>query len=123
MVLSTHFMDEADLLGDRIAIMANSELQCCGSSFFLKKRYGAGYHLIMEKSSQCKPNEVTDMLREYIPELDIYTNIGSELTYILAENSVSLFEEMLKRLETDGEQLGINNFGISLTTLEEVFMK
>lgn len=39
-LLTTHFMDEADLLGDRIAIMAGGELQCCGSSFFLKKKYG-----------------------------------------------------------------------------------
>lgn len=39
-ILSTHFMDEADLLGDRIAIMAEGEVQCCGSSLFLKKNYG-----------------------------------------------------------------------------------
>lgn len=39
-LLTTHFMDEADLLGDRIAIMANGELQCCGSSLFLKQKYG-----------------------------------------------------------------------------------
>lgn len=39
-ILSTHFMDEADLLGDRIAIMADGELKCCGSSMFLKKKYG-----------------------------------------------------------------------------------
>ncbi|RHZ01022.1 hypothetical protein DYB31_010702, partial [Aphanomyces astaci] len=31
-VLTTHFMDEADILGDRIAIMAEGELRCCGSS-------------------------------------------------------------------------------------------
>jgi ATP-binding cassette subfamily A (ABC1) protein 3 len=40
MVLSTHFMDEADLLGDRIAIMANGVVQCCGTSLFLKTKYG-----------------------------------------------------------------------------------
>ncbi len=40
MVLSTHFMDEADLLGDRIAIMAEGVVQCCGSSLFLKSKYG-----------------------------------------------------------------------------------
>jgi ABC-type multidrug transport system ATPase subunit len=40
MILSTHFMDEADLLGDRIAIMADGQLQCCGSSLFLKGKYG-----------------------------------------------------------------------------------
>ena len=39
-ILSTHFMDEADLLGDRIAIMADGQLQCCGSSMFLKHIYG-----------------------------------------------------------------------------------
>ena len=40
MILTTHFMDEADLLGDRIAIMANGVIQCCGSSLFLKSKYG-----------------------------------------------------------------------------------
>jgi len=40
MVLTTHFMDEADLLGDRIAIMVDGQLQCCGSPLFLKKKYG-----------------------------------------------------------------------------------
>ena len=39
-ILSTHFMDEADLLGDRIAILANGRLQCFGTSMFLKKKYG-----------------------------------------------------------------------------------
>lgn len=33
-LLTTHYMDEADLLGDRIAIMASGQIQCCGISFF-----------------------------------------------------------------------------------------
>lgn len=39
-LLTTHFMDEADLLGDRIGILAQGQLQCCGSSLFLKRKYG-----------------------------------------------------------------------------------
>uniref|UniRef100_A0A671GB12 ABC transporter domain-containing protein n=1 Tax=Rhinolophus ferrumequinum TaxID=59479 RepID=A0A671GB12_RHIFE len=39
-LLTTHYMDEADVLGDRIAIMVKGALQCCGSSFFLKQIYG-----------------------------------------------------------------------------------
>lgn len=39
-LLTTHFMDEADLLGDRIAIMADGRLKCSGSSLFLKSRCG-----------------------------------------------------------------------------------
>jgi energy-coupling factor transporter ATP-binding protein EcfA2 len=48
-LLTTHFMDEADLLGDRIAIMAEGELKCAGSSLFLKSRYGAGYTFTLVK--------------------------------------------------------------------------
>jgi ATP-binding cassette subfamily A (ABC1) protein 3 len=39
-ILTTHFMDEADILGDRIAIMADGVVKCCGTSMFLKKLYG-----------------------------------------------------------------------------------
>ncbi len=42
-LLTTHFMDEADLLGDRIAIMAEGQLRTAGSSMFLKTRFGVGY--------------------------------------------------------------------------------
>ena len=35
--------DEADLLGDRIAIMADGQLRCCGSSLFLKSRLAASF--------------------------------------------------------------------------------
>ena len=43
-------MDEADILGDRIAIMAEGQLRCAGSSLFLKKHFGVGYQLTIEKS-------------------------------------------------------------------------
>uniref|UniRef100_A0A3B4AE01 ATPase AAA-type core domain-containing protein n=1 Tax=Periophthalmus magnuspinnatus TaxID=409849 RepID=A0A3B4AE01_9GOBI len=36
-ILSTHHMDEADILGDRIAIISHGKMRCCGSSLFLKK--------------------------------------------------------------------------------------
>lgn len=34
-LLTTHSMDEADVLGDRIAIMANGSLKCCGRYFII----------------------------------------------------------------------------------------
>lgn len=42
-ILTTHSMEEADILGDRIAIMARGVLRCIGTSIRLKARYGAGY--------------------------------------------------------------------------------
>lgn len=48
-LLSTHHMDEADLLGDRIAIISHGKLKCCGSPLFLKGAYGDGYRLTLVK--------------------------------------------------------------------------
>ena len=39
-ILTTHYMDEADELGDRIGIMAGGNMVCVGSSMFLKARFG-----------------------------------------------------------------------------------
>uniref|UniRef100_A0A4W6E0C7 P-type phospholipid transporter n=1 Tax=Lates calcarifer TaxID=8187 RepID=A0A4W6E0C7_LATCA len=46
-ILSTHHMDEADILGDRIAIISHGKMRCCGSSLFLKKCFGSGYYLTL----------------------------------------------------------------------------
>jgi len=51
-ILTTHYMDEADILGDRIAIMAEGKVQCTGSSLFLKNRYGVGYNLVIAKKTR-----------------------------------------------------------------------
>lgn len=48
-ILSTHYMDEAELLGDRIAIISQGRLRCCGSPLFLKARLGTGYYLTLVK--------------------------------------------------------------------------
>ena len=50
-------MDEADILGDRIGIMAAGRLVCLGSTMFLKKRYGVGYNMTMLKETK-DPNHM-----------------------------------------------------------------
>ena len=51
-ILTTHYMDEADVLGDRIGIMASGKILCLGTSLFLKDRYGAGFKLTIVKKSK-----------------------------------------------------------------------
>lgn len=42
-ILTTHSMEEADILGDRIGIMAKGRLRCIGTSIRLKSRFGTGF--------------------------------------------------------------------------------
>lgn len=121
-ILSTHFMDEADVLGDRIAIMHEGKLKCYGSSHFLKKEFGDGYSLTFEKSQLCNVKEVTRMLEEFIPNIEMTANVGTELSFKLPERHSKVFESMLSKVEEQSEKLGILGYGISVTSLEEVFL-
>lgn len=51
-ILTTHFMDEADYLGDRIAIMSSGKLAAIGSNVFLKNKFGSGYNMGIVKVSR-----------------------------------------------------------------------
>lgn len=44
-LLTTHSMEEADVLGDRIAIMKGGRLAALGNSLHLKRKFGDGYHV------------------------------------------------------------------------------
>jgi len=46
-VLTTHFLDEAEILSDRIAIMAAGRLRCVGRLFFLGLGLGLGLGLTL----------------------------------------------------------------------------
>ncbi len=39
-VLTTHYMDEADYLGDRIVMMVGGQIKCSGTPMYLKTKYG-----------------------------------------------------------------------------------
>lgn len=67
MILTTHFMDEADILGDRVAIMAHGKLQCVGSPYFLKRHYGVGYTLVVVKDNDFDQDKCTELINDYIP--------------------------------------------------------
>uniref|UniRef100_A0A8W4FMP3 ATP binding cassette subfamily A member 14 n=1 Tax=Sus scrofa TaxID=9823 RepID=A0A8W4FMP3_PIG len=122
-LLTTHHMDEADFLGDRIAIMAKGYLKCCGSSIFLKKTYGVGYHIIMVKEPHCHVKEITQLIHHHVPEAILENNVAAELSFILPKEYTHRFKDLFADLEDRREELGIASFGISITTLEEVFFR
>lgn len=122
-LLTTHHMDEADVLGDRIAIMAEGQLRTVGSSFFLKKKFGTGYRLICVKEPACDANLILDMLKQYAPDTIMESDVQREAIFIISEEHFPTFEHIFKRLEDNAEKLRVSSFGCNLSTLEEVFLK
>lgn len=175
-ILTTHFMDEADLLGDRIAIMAAGRLRCAGSSMFLKKTYGVGYQLTIEKvkdregppvahcisfdsvnqaltqdfalgnssglevlsEKRMKPMStlpvvshsapgvsdavLTEIVKGAVADSSLLSNVGSEMSFQLPMGATSQFAPMFEGLDKQLDIGGIVSYGVSITTLDEVFL-
>lgn len=122
-ILTTHYMDEADILGDRIAIMAEGEVECTGSSLFLKQRYGVGYQLIIEKAVQEDLPEVEDWIRGEIPDIMKLQEVSGEISFQIPKENSSNFKEFFEKFDANMERLKLRSYSVGITTLEEVFLK
>lgn len=122
-LLSTHHMDEADLLGDRVAIMTTGHLRCVGSPLFLKRHYGAGYDLVTTTNrASCDQQALTEHLQKTAPNAVLRETKGADLTFRFSAADSVLFGDLLARLEASKERLGVLGYGVRATTLEEVFL-
>uniref|UniRef100_A0AAY5L176 ABC transporter domain-containing protein n=1 Tax=Esox lucius TaxID=8010 RepID=A0AAY5L176_ESOLU len=144
-ILSTHYMGEADLLGDRIAIISQGKLCCCGSPLFLKARLGTGYYLTVVKkeglegrtpasaSATKLPAVAKVILQRYlaallalaqrhVPGARLVEDVGREAVINLPHKSAedSSLAVFLNELDHRKADLGITSYGLSDTTLEEV---
>ncbi|XP_019557858.3 phospholipid-transporting ATPase ABCA1 [Aedes albopictus] len=122
-LLSTHYMNEADVLGDRIAILADGKLSASGSPFFLKNAFGVGYRLVCVKGRKYSETCLLETLRRYIPSVKVDSESSSEVQVLLEKKYIQSYEVMLDEMERNMESCGIMSYGVSFTTLEEVFMK
>jgi hypothetical protein len=123
MVLTTHFMDEADILGDRIAIMAEGELRCHGDSLFLKSRFGEGYTLTIVKTPTSDSKVLKDVVLGHVHGAKVLSDVGTELTFQMPIRETGSFAGLFERLDNDQTSLGVEQYGVSVTTMEEVFLK
>uniref|UniRef100_A0A3B3WK83 ABC transporter domain-containing protein n=1 Tax=Poecilia mexicana TaxID=48701 RepID=A0A3B3WK83_9TELE len=77
-ILSTHHMDEADILGDRIAIISHGKLCCVGSSLYLKTQLGTGYYLTLVKK-EAEPS--LSSCRNSSSTVSFTKKVGSNLAF------------------------------------------
>ena len=78
-ILTTHYMDEADILGDRI--MAEGKIKCVGSSLFLKNRYGVGYNLVIAKKDRNPAPQIDRFVFDRIRGAHKLSEVSSEMTF------------------------------------------
>ena len=124
-LLTTHYMDEADVLGDRVGVMHTGALKCIGSPLFLKNRYGAGYDLALTRDgSSCDDGAVLAFVRRHVPDATLKdTQGGSDMHIQLPFGSEAAFPDLFTELDESLAQLEVKGYGVAVTTLEQVFLR
>uniref|UniRef100_A0A8C5ZGA8 ATP-binding cassette sub-family A member 6-like n=1 Tax=Marmota marmota marmota TaxID=9994 RepID=A0A8C5ZGA8_MARMA len=94
-LFSTQSMEEADILADRKVIMSNGELKCAGSSVFLKRKWGLGYHLSLYKNEISDPEQITSFINHHISDAKLKLENKEKLVFTLPLESTSKFPGIL----------------------------
>eukprot|EP00850_Spirogloea_muscicola_P008456 SM000045S16201 [mRNA] locus=s45:178603:184208:+ [translate_table: standard] len=140
-VLTTHSMEEADVLGDRIAIMARGRVRCLGTSIHLKTKFGAGYilNLSVRALGPRKVGSDTDLagqaaaeaqravvVKDFVKEqlgIEPTSNSGPYIRFLIPRQLEPRLTGFFATLQERKATLGVTDCQLSLTTLEEVFLK
>ncbi|VDM95252.1 unnamed protein product [Thelazia callipaeda] len=127
-ILSTHHMDEADVLADRIAIISEGQLRAAGSSLFLKKKFGNGLHLHVWKASSVSEESENPLhnflLKQTGGHCVLAEQYGNEELYQISDNlGASDLKKLFEEIDALKDEFGIINYGITAPTLQQVFLK
>jgi ATP-binding cassette subfamily A (ABC1) protein 3 len=106
-LLTTHFLDEADVLADYVAILSRGVLKTKGTAVQLKHEVGAGYHVTYPKTPAVAPPK--DAVKKPSPSEGM---LQYQFTDAL---SATRFVDILR-------EHGIKNYDIVGPTLEDVFL-
>ncbi|KAL8225641.1 hypothetical protein R6Q57_018198 [Mikania cordata] len=127
-ILTTHSMEEADILSDRIGIMTKGKLRCIGNSIRLKSRFGTGYivnisfsGVTTDVSTATTCEKVKMFFKDRLDVLPKEEN-RSFLTFVIPHDKEGLLTNFFEELENREQEFGISDIQLSLTTLEEVFL-
>lgn len=126
-VLTTHNMEEAESLCDRIGIMVAGKLRCLGSPQRLKSKYGEGFRIVLS----CNPDAMTSdsnarvekLMKSLVP-LAMLEGAFPNGTFVYRvqhseDLQLSTFFPSMEKLKYS---YGITDWALSQASLEEVFL-
>jgi len=122
LLLTTHAMEEADALCDRLGIIVDGELKCIGASSELKQKFGGGYKVSITVTDSQYENDAKQLLLSLAPNARIINSLAGTTKYEIAKHELQL-SSFFNQFENSKEKYHIRDWGISNTTLEEVFQK
>ncbi|KAK7330379.1 hypothetical protein VNO77_24573 [Canavalia gladiata] len=120
-ILTTHSMEEAEALCDRLGIFVNGGLQCVGNPKELKARYGGNYVFTMTTSSDHE-RDVENMVLQLAPNAYKIYHLSGTQKFELPKEEVRI-ANVFQAVDAAKRKFTVYAWGLVDTTLEDVFIK
>ncbi|KAF7123417.1 hypothetical protein RHSIM_Rhsim12G0157900 [Rhododendron simsii] len=120
-ILTTHSMEEAEQLCDRLGIFVDGSLQCIGNPRELKARYGGSYVFTMTTSSNHE-EEVERLVKNLSRNANKVYHLSGTQKFELPKQEVRI-AEVFRAVEKAKRRFTVQAWGLADTTLEDVFIK
>ncbi|XP_057806411.1 ABC transporter A family member 7-like isoform X3 [Salvia miltiorrhiza] len=120
-ILTTHSMEEAEHLCDRLGIFVDGSLQCVGNPKELKGRYGGSYVFTMTTSPDHE-QEVENLVRNLSPNASKIYQISGTQKFELPKQEIRI-ADVFEAVEKAKSRFVVQAWGLADTTLEDVFIK
>merc|ERR1712150_103348 len=102
----------------------HGQIKSCGSPIFLKEKFGSGYRVTLTKSEDFDRKIFENLVHSSIDQPpNIISNMAQELSIGIKNTDRSKLPLLLNNIEAQKQNIGILNYGISTSTVEEVFLK
>ena len=126
-ILTTHSMEEAEALCQRIAIMVGGSLRCLGSAQRLKSLYGSGYQLEVNLADVASKAQFVDWLRSVYQHAAVIEEQETLVKYEIGRQTDRgepvTIGGLFRNMERVKAEYGIKEYAVSETSLEQIFIK
>ncbi|PVU96703.1 hypothetical protein BB561_001027 [Smittium simulii] len=121
-VITTHSMEEAEVLCGRIGIMSHGTMRCIGSNLRLKQLYGSGFLVSVACPQKFLPGAkafIESLLPSNAKILDNFINAASWEF----KPEPEFIPHLYRIISSKAKDFHIVDWGISQTSLDEVFLR
>lgn len=95
-------MEEADVLSDKIAIIASGRFKCIGTQLSLKHQYGDGYRVTIITEPE-HSFLVKNTVLKFIPDLKLKEENGGSLIFTIPTDKISSSKQFFKLLQNNSQ--------------------
>ena len=125
-ILTTHYMEEASVLGNRIGIISDGKMKCIGTPLFLIEKFGKYMTITMSKDENAVNEDIMNYMNSKTKDIQ-YEVLSEEIIVRIPKsnysdgNNIDL-GQFFNDFDNNLERLKIKSYSVSMPTLEDVFL-